>query len=188
LLLLGREPTLRKTTVRLARVRPGDHVLDVGSGTGSLTIEVKRKAGPRGAVHGIDAAPEMVEVARDKATRAGVDIDFQVGLIEEIPFPDAEFDLVVSSLMLHHLPEDLKRKGFRETYRVLKPGGRFFAVDLEPPSNRLLRHLLLALIGHHAVRDSLRLLGTMMGEAGFRDVKTGKAGFAIIGFLRGKRG
>ena len=66
-------------------------------------------------------------MAREKALKARFDIDFQVALIEKVPFPDSSFDLVTSSLMLHHLPDDLKRKGFAEIRRVLKLGGRFLA-------------------------------------------------------------
>ena len=73
--------------------------------------------------HGIDASLEMIEVAKKKSGRVGADIDFRVALIEAIPFPDASFDLVTSSLMIHHLPPDLKLTGLTEVHRVLEPGG-----------------------------------------------------------------
>ena len=74
----------------------GERILDVGCGTGGLTIPAKSQAGPTGAVHGIDAAPEMIEVARRKAAVSDVDVDFQVGLIEDIPFPEDEFEYLYS--------------------------------------------------------------------------------------------
>ena len=120
-------------TLELSEVRPGQKLLDVGCGTGSLAIVAKAKAGPDGEVHGIDAAPGMIKVALRKADNAGTDVRFQVGLIEGIPFPDDQFDLALSTFMLHHLPDDLKRKGFAEIYRVLKPGGHFLTVDFGAP-------------------------------------------------------
>jgi SAM-dependent methyltransferase len=95
----------------------------------------------------------MIDVAKEKAAKAGSAIDFQVALIEALPFPAATFDLVTSSLMLHHLPDDLKRTGLAEIRRVLKPGGRFVAMDFAAHSHsphgpgRPLGHLL-AIFGH----------------------------------------
>ena len=120
LISFGRAPAIRRRTVELAAIREGEDVLDVGCGTGTLTLAAKRQAGA-GEVGGIDASPEMIGVARRKAAKRGVDVDFRVALIEQLPFPDGTFDLVLSSLMLHHLPDELKREGFAEICRVLKP-------------------------------------------------------------------
>jgi ubiquinone/menaquinone biosynthesis C-methylase UbiE len=81
----------------------------------------------------------MIRVAERKAAERQIDVRYQVGLIEEIPFPDCQFDVVVSSLMLHHLPRDLKRRGVAEISRVLRPDGRFVAVDVDPLLMRNLR-------------------------------------------------
>jgi len=86
-------------------------------------------AGPAGETCGIDPAPEMVELARRKAAQAGVTVRFEVGVIEALPYPPDHFDVVLSSLMLHHLPDELKRRGLAEIHRVLKPAGRLLAVD-----------------------------------------------------------
>src|SRR4029077_20078796 len=134
--LFGR--LLRRThgaVVELAALRAGEQVLDVGCGTGSLAIALKASVGPTGPVHGIDASPEMIEVARRAASKAGVDVNFQVGLAEAIPFPNGTFDLVVSQLAIHHLPDDLKPSAFAEMRRVLKPDGRCLIVDFEPPKS-----------------------------------------------------
>jgi ubiquinone/menaquinone biosynthesis C-methylase UbiE len=132
-LFLGREHQFRERIVDLAAVTRGHTVLDVGCGTGNLTMVAKVRAGTDGKVYGIDAAPEMITKAERKAAEKQLDIRYQVGLIEDIPSPDNKFDVVVSSLMLHHLPKDLKRQGIAEISRVLRPGGRFVAVDLDPP-------------------------------------------------------
>jgi demethylmenaquinone methyltransferase/2-methoxy-6-polyprenyl-1,4-benzoquinol methylase/phosphoethanolamine N-methyltransferase len=188
LLLLGKERAIREMTVELAPVKPGDKVLDVGCGTGSLTLVAKAHAGASGEVHGIDAAPEMIDVARRKATRAGVDTDFRVGLIEDLPFPDAQFDIVLSSLMIHHLPENLKRKGFAEMNRVLKPGGRILVVDFEPPSQPLLRVLTTVLVGHGMMQTNIRDYPAMMQEAGFTDIESGSTKSSVLSFVRGRAG
>jgi ubiquinone/menaquinone biosynthesis C-methylase UbiE len=188
LLFLGKEQMVREMTLDLAGVKRGDKVLDVGCGTGSLTRATRARTGPGGEVHGIDAAPEMIDVARHNAARAGVDVDFKVGLIEDIPFPDEVFDLVLSSLMLHHLPHDLKGEGLVEIYRVLKPGGRFLAVDFEPPTSPWFRRLATWFSGQGMLRSNLQALGAMMEEAGFSEVEVGATQYRLLAYLRGRAG
>jgi demethylmenaquinone methyltransferase/2-methoxy-6-polyprenyl-1,4-benzoquinol methylase/phosphoethanolamine N-methyltransferase len=165
---LGRDAAIRETLVDLAEPMPGEHVLDVGCGTGTLALALESRAGA-GAVRGIDASPEMIAVARAKAGKADAAVDFQVALIEALPFPAETFDLVTSSLMLHHLPDDLKRAGFGEIRRVLKPGGRFVAVDFAAHSHSPLGHLL-AILGHGLGEDMVAKLTPMLAEVGFTDI------------------
>jgi ubiquinone/menaquinone biosynthesis C-methylase UbiE len=186
LMTLGREKRVRRETVERAGVSPGHSVLDVGCGTGSLTLAAKAAAGPSGAVHGIDPSPEMVDVSRRKAARARAEIDFRVGVVEALPFPDAAFDVVLSSLMLHHLPDDLKRTGFAEIARVLKPGGRFFAVDLAAGSHCTLFGRVASHLGRHSQPD-LSHLTPMLSEAGFHDVTAGQLKFRLLGYITARR-
>ena len=181
-LMLGKEDAIRRMTLQLAKVSSGEKVLDVGCGTGSLTIMAKGEAGPTGEVSGIDPAPEMIEIARSKAAGAGVDVAFQVGTIEALPFPDGTFDVVLSSLMVHHLPDDLKKTGFGEVHRVLKPSGRFLIVDIEPSGLPLLGALFTHLIGHGRMRGNITRLPEMLREAGFTQVETGRTAFSPISF------
>lgn len=127
--MLGREGELRGKMVDLARLKPGETVLDVGCGTGTLAIAAKRRVGSTGKVHGIDASPEMIARAGKKARKAGIEIEFRNANIEALPFQDAQVDAVLSTLMLHHLPRKVRENGLREIRRVLKPGGRALIVD-----------------------------------------------------------
>jgi len=132
LVALGKEPELRRQTIERAELGPGRRVLDVGCGTGTLLIAAVQ-AEPAIEARGIDPAVEMVLRARRKAAAAGVEADFDVGVIEQLAFEDDFFDVVLSSLMLHHLPEPTRAAGLAEIRRVLKPGGRFVAVDVAGP-------------------------------------------------------
>ena len=181
LISFGRDKAIRQKFVQLGSPSPGENVLDVGCGTGTLAIAIRPRVG-EGEVRGIDASPEMIEVAQEKAAKAGAEINFQVALIEAIPFPDASFDLVTSSLMLHHLPDDLKRKGFAEIRRVLKPGGRFLAMDFAANSHGPIGHLLSA-FGHSRGESIVDVLTPMLKEAGFAEaeaVPTRHKNFAFI--------
>ena len=186
LLSFGRSPAIRRMTVKMAAAAPGEAVLDVGCGTGSLAIALKAQVGKSGEVTGIDASPEMIEQARRKAARAGADAGFEVALIEELPFPDASFDLVLSSFMLHHLPDGVKGKGLAEVRRVLKPGGRFLAVDFGGTSQSVTGHLL-SIFGHtHGA--GLDALAPVLEEAGFTEIETGVTKYRSVAYLRGRVG
>lgn len=178
---LGRDKASREKLVELAAPAPGEKVLDVGCGTGTLALALESSVGT-GEVHGIDASPEMIEVAKEKAAKTGSDIDFRVALVEEIPFPDATFDLVTSSLMLHHLPDDLKRTGLGEIRRVLKPGGRFMATDFATHSHSPHGHLF-SIFGHSRGESMVDELMPMLKDAGFsevEDIPTPHKNFAFI--------
>ncbi len=182
LLTFGRDRKMREMTLDLAGVLPGDRVLDIGCGTGALTLPAKERAGATGEVAGIDASLPMIDVARRKAQKRGLDVDFRLAAAEALPYPDGHFDLVLSSLMLHHLPDDVKRQAFAEVRRVLKPGGRFLAVDLEPGQSL---HGPLSLLRRHAHTIPVRDLAPALAAAGFENVETGATASSRLGYLRG---
>jgi len=128
----------------------------------------------------------MIEVARSKAEQANIALEFRVDLIEALSFPDASFDVVVSSLMMHHLPDDLKLKGLREIYRVLKPGGQLLVVDMKRPTG-LHNHLLMALLHHSGVHTGIQDVPVMMQSVGLARTETGNTGILpMLGFVRGE--
>lgn len=173
--------------IELSKVKAGYKVLDVGCGTGNLTLTAKIYAGPEGKVYGIDAAPEMIEVAQKKASRAGIEVVFEVGLIEQLAFPDETFDVVISRLAIHHLPDDLKIKGFSDILRVLKPGGHLLIADFIAPTNPVLNHIASALVGSHMMHTSIWSLPPMLAGAGFEEITTGPTRSAFLAFVSGKK-
>ena len=166
-------------------------MLDVGCGTGDLTMVAKALAGPTGEVVGTDASPQMIDRAQRKAAQSGVDVTFQIDLIENMTFPDNQFDVVLSSLTMHHLPDDLKREGLAEIYRVLKPGGRILIVDIESSSSSSIVPRLSDLViqlhgGHTAMQNNVKKLIPFVETAGFTGVETDKIN-RQFSFLAGKK-
>ncbi len=185
----GREHILRRMTVELAGVKAGDTVLEVGCATGTLTLAAKEAAGPSGKVFGIDIIPGMIEASQRKAAQANVEITFQLGSIDSIPFPDSHFDEVMCSFMIFHMSDETRRKGIAEIQRVLKPGGRLLVLDLALPPQPFQRWIARKLLGFSA-NDDLRDLIPLMEASGFSDMEYYPANFRIMGlsviaYLRG---
>ncbi|MEI6045462.1 MAG: class I SAM-dependent methyltransferase [Chloroflexota bacterium] len=173
--------------IELAGIKPGDTVLDVGSGPGSLTLKAKTIAGQRGKVYGVDGSKEMVALAQHKASKAGAAVDFQVALAQELPFPDNTFDVVFSRLFIHHLPGDLKLSGFKEIERVLKPGGSCLVVDFEPP--KLLGVPLKKLVSnpHRMTQINVKDFVPMMKVTNYTELETGPTGRWLLSYVKGRK-
>lgn len=134
LLLLGKQAEYDKGIMTLLDLKPSDRVLDLGCGTGVLTRQIADRLEARdgGTSVGIDAAARMISVARKRRSRDTC--RFHVAAAESLPFEDASFDSVVSSLFFHHIDLDLKRKALSEAFRVLRPGGKLIIADMHVPT------------------------------------------------------
>jgi SAM-dependent methyltransferase len=143
-----RDRAIKRRVLRRAAIADGEQILDIGCGTGTLAIEAARAAeGVR--VTGLDADPSILKRARRKAAGAELEISFDEGMSTELPYADASFDLVLSTLFFHHLPDEAKQRSAAELLRVLRPGGRVVVGDLGRPQDPLMRV---------AVRSTVQLL------------------------------
>lgn len=184
---LGVNQANSRMVVEMADIKPGDRVLDIGCGTGNLTLTARSQVGPSGSVTGIDASPEMIDMARKNALRTGLPAHFEVGLIENIPYPPASFDVVINRLMIHHLPDDLKRRGLAEILRVLRPGGTLFIADFRAPTDSLLGRLALVFSRHRMMQTDVRSLVELVKQAGFAEVAWGPTRSAFLAFVKARK-
>ena len=190
-LFRGKLRELRQRTADLANIRPGEKVLDVGCGTGTLAMEVEPRVGATGRVFGIDPGEQQIARARSKAVRQNLPIEFQVGVIEHLDFPDQTFDVVLSTIMMHHLSDSLKRQGLAEIARVLKPGGRLVIADFNRPEERTAQPVRFG-AGGSRIQDLVELVkGAGFSQVGTEEMRLPRfpahsAGFA--GFVRADKG
>ena len=120
----------RRRAVRKAEAKPGDAVLDCATGTGDLAIAFRKAVGDTGRVVGIDFVPEMIDLARRKASN----IEFETGDVTSLRFPDATFDVSSISFGIRNVSDP--KKGLAEMARILRPGGRLVVLEFGQPSNR----------------------------------------------------
>ncbi len=167
LLFRGQLRALWRRTIELAGIQPGEQALDVGCGTGTLALAAARRVGASGRIVGIDPSAQQIARARAKAKRVHAPMEFQIAVIEELPFQDQTFDVVFSTLMMHHLPAPLKRQGVAEIARVLKPGGRLVIGDFVRKQDRTGRAARF-----HAGGSSAVELASVLADRGFDNMKT----------------
>ncbi|MGH7859205.1 MAG: class I SAM-dependent methyltransferase [Candidatus Binatia bacterium] len=164
------EDAFRRELIEQAAITSGQRVVDLGCGTGTLCIEIKRRH-PDTEVAGIDGDPRILDLAREKVRAAGTPVTFAEGMSYRLPYPDGSFDRVFSTLMLHHLSPDDRLRTCREAFRVLRPGGTFHVADFGRPHNVAMRALSLTirvLGGHGHLEDNLNgRLPAIFAEAGF---------------------
>ncbi len=178
-----RELELKRRLIVQAQIESGQRVLDLGCGTATLTILIKQTH-PAAEVFGLDGDCKILGIAEAKVAKADVTIALDHGLAYELPYPDRSFDRVVSSLVIHHLTTENKRRAFNEIYRVLRPGGELHVLDFGRPHN-LYTSIVSPLIRRleEAADNVQGLLPEMMREAGFDQVEVTRRFTTIFGTL-----
>ena len=161
--------------VTLASLRPGETVLDLGSGGGIDCFLAARKVGESGKVIGVDMTPEMLDRARANKAKIGAEnVEFRLGEIEHLPVADDSVDVILSNCVINLSPD--KPAVFRETFRVLKPGGRFAVTDIvtDGPLPEVIRENLAAWYGCVAGALDYRDYVAALEAAGFSDVQVSR--------------
>ena len=178
---------LRRGLLEQASLQPAYRVLDVGCGTGTLAILIKQEH-PTITVLGIDPDPKALARAKRKAERAEVSVHFERGFADALPYPDATFDRVFSSLMFHHLGKNVKEQSLREIRRVLRPGGRLEFLDLASPNQHAHGFLSRLIHSHAQMKDNVdETIVQLMHAAGFTSArKIGERGviFGTVAFFQ----
>lgn len=176
-----REQTFKRRLIQRANIQPSMNVLDVGCGTGTLTLMIKA-AQPGANVTGLDGDPQILEIARRKPYAD--QIQWDQGLASSLPYPDSTFDRVVTSLVIHHLVTDDKQRAFKEIHRVLKPQGELYVLDFGTPDSLPTRFIARVMRGLEEAADNFDgLIPQFITEAGFRSVGEGGHFFTVFGPL-----
>ena len=163
--------------VGLASPKPGETVLDLGSGAGVDVFLAAREVGPEGRVIGVDMTPAMIDRARTNAAKGGyTNVEFRLGEIEHLPVADASVDVIVSNCVVNLSPE--KERVFREAFRVLRPGGRMLLSDLvlERPLPRETRESIEAYVGCIGGASLRGEYLELIRDAGFQGVEVVREG------------
>jgi ubiquinone/menaquinone biosynthesis C-methylase UbiE len=167
--LLGAE-RVRTRLLDAANIQPGEHVLDLGCGTGELSLLLKQRQ-PATQLVGLDPDAKALARAEQKRRVAGCEIEWRQGYAGRAPFPAHSFDQVVSSLVIHHLTSEQKREAFADILRLLRPGGAFHLLDFGPPRGGIERGLTTVFHQGERIADNLNgRLPDWLREAGFEDV------------------
>jgi len=186
---LVHDEVYKRQLIEQANIQPGQRVMDLGCGTGTLAIMVKQ-AQPLAEVCGLDADPEMLAMALKKIATLGVDVTFDEGMTFALPYADESLDRVLSSIMIHHLKTPDKERTAREIYRVLRPGGQLHIIDFGKPHSLYSKLLGPFLYHFEEANDNIAgRLPEIFGAPGLTMHKMGdfQTFFGTLTFLYGQK-
>ena len=182
-----RERTRKQRLVSLAALKNGDRVLDLGCGTGTLTVALAASA-PGACVVGLDADHEALDIARRKTEATRGAVFYNRGFAQRMPFAEGAFDVVASSLFFHHLNQGTKRAVLVEVRRLLKHQGMLFIADWGKPAGIISRTMFLlvqVLDGFETTRDSVEgTLPQLIRDAGFISIREEEPLMTPLGVMR----
>ena len=175
--VVARDRSIKRRVLASAAIAEGEEVLDVGCGTGTLAVKAARAARDV-TVTGLDADPAILAKARHRAAGAELQIRFDEAMSNRLPYPDESFDVVLSTLFFHHLPDEAKHQTAAEVARVLRPGGRLVVADLGRPRDPLMWAAVRVTVQlfDGVATTALNVRGELpevFGEAGLRQVEVG---------------
>jgi len=151
--LTGYGPSYYRKAALAMPIQPGIRLLDLGCGTGSLTLAAARRLDGDGAIEGIDLSEKQLRRARTKTAAFPVSVTFRQGSVRELPYQDDQFDGVFASQVFHALPDEVRADAIAEAARVLRPGGFFALVEWSRPR-----------LGYTAAIWTLTILGSRRGH------------------------
>src|SRR6266516_3507562 len=172
--MMGLGKALTARVLERADIQDGERVLDVGCGTATLLIAAKSRS-PLAQMVGVDTDERVLQIARKKIVQHQVEVEVEQAGAEQLPFPPASFEVVMSSLVFHHLPTEIKHQAMHEIYRVLTPGGRFLLADFGKPQGVLLSTFFA--LGRLVQADEARYIQD--NKAGKLPVFLKEVGFAV---------
>ncbi|MBX3618347.1 MAG: methyltransferase domain-containing protein [Nitrosomonas sp.] len=165
------EQRIRVALVAQAQIQPGESVLDIGCGTGTLTLLIKQTE-PEVAVYGLDIDLEILQIARKKSDQNEKTVLLQQGIATCLPFTDETFDYVFASLLLHHLTREDKQQALKEIFRVLKPGGELHIADFGQPRDFVMWLISWGMRWFEEINDNVMgLLPVFAANAGFHPIQ-----------------
>jgi ubiquinone/menaquinone biosynthesis C-methylase UbiE len=168
-LFAGRRRQAFRALAVASGARTGDRILDVGCGTGYFVRMLAEIAGAQGSVVGVDAAPEMIAHASSRS-RSAANVSFEVGSAGALSFPAASFDVVVSSLTMHHVAPAEQLAAVQEMRRVLRPGGALLIAEFQAPTGHTWK-LLLGPTGLTAMGHAVPHVEALVATVGFTEIR-----------------
>jgi ubiquinone/menaquinone biosynthesis C-methylase UbiE len=177
--------SFRRKVIKLAKIKDGDIVVDVGCGTGVFLQETGKQHSVR--LIGIDPDKQALAIAQAQLKKAGIEAELHESYAERLPLADNLADIVASSLAFHHMPDAIKRKAAQEIYRILKPGGRVIIADFGPNRSWIVKLLHLFEKIEYLEGNIKGLIPVFLRESGFRNVTAVAKHFPGVTIIVGEK-